>query len=204
MIKRPERTASGVAKRFGLLGLIATALVALLGFLAPAASASPTFHPQTRIAAIEHPAGHLVGPHETVLPGSGRPRAPSYDRSATGSSVAAEGGAVNTGDVSVYTSTNAAGDVNYVGITNDIERRAAEQLASKGIDINAIEGLTNLSRTDARAVEQVLIEDNGGPGGQLLNRINSIALSNPIYEQSIQRGCAILATIGYAATNVCG
>ena len=49
------------------------------------------------------------------------------------------------------------------------------------------------------------LEENGGPaGGQLLNKINSIARSNPIYEQSIQRGCAILATIRYAAPNVCG
>lgn len=83
--------------------------------------------------------------------------------------------------MSDYTSTNSAGDVNYVGITNNIERRAAEQLASKGISINPIDGLENLSRSDARAVEQVLIEENGGPGGgQLLNKINSIARSNPV------------------------
>ena len=91
MIKRPERTASGVAKRFGLLALIATVLVALLGFLAPTASASPTFHPQTRVAAIEQPTGQLVAPHSLVLAVQGRERAPNYDRSATGSSVAAEG-----------------------------------------------------------------------------------------------------------------
>ena len=92
MIKRPERTASGVAKRFGLLALIATVLVALLGFLAPTASASPTFHPQTRVAAIEQPTGQLVAPHSLVLAVQGRERAPNYDRSATGSSVAAEEG----------------------------------------------------------------------------------------------------------------
>jgi len=90
VIKRPERTASGVAKRFGLLALIATVLVALLGFLAPTASASPTFHPQTRVAAIEQPTGQLVAPHSLVLAVQGRERAPNYDRSATGSSVAAE------------------------------------------------------------------------------------------------------------------
>jgi RHS repeat-associated protein len=108
------------------------------------------------------------------------------------------------GGISVYTSVNAAGDVNYVGITNDIARRAAEQFAGKGITIRAILGLTDLSRSDARAVEQVLIEEYGGPsGGQLLNKINSIAKTNPIYAQSIQRGCAILAGIGYPAPNVC-
>ena len=110
---------------------------------------------------------------------------------------AGDAATINTGDVSVYTSANDAGDVNYVGITNNIERRAAEQLASKGIDINPIDGLENLSRADARAVEQVLIEDNGGPGGQLLNKINSIATSNPAYGPSIQRGCEILAAVGY-------
>jgi RHS repeat-associated protein len=112
--------------------------------------------------------------------------------------------AINTGDVAVYISTNAAGDVNYVGITNNVARRAAEQLAQKAIYINEIPGLTNLSRADARAVEQVLLEDNGGPGGgQLLNKINSIARTNPIYAQSIRRGCYILSVVGYAAPNVC-
>jgi predicted GIY-YIG superfamily endonuclease len=124
------------------------------------------------------------------------------DAVATGELESAEGG-INTGDVAVYTSSN-DGDVNYVGITNNLERRAAEQLSEKGIEIDAIEGLTNLSRVDARAVEQVLIEEYGGPGNQLLNKINSIAQNNAIYEQSIQRGCTILTTIGYAAPNVCG
>jgi hypothetical protein len=72
-------------------------VVAILGLLAPASSASPVIHPQTRVAAIEKLAGQLVGPSETIVPGGSRPRAPSYDQSATGSSVAAEGGAV--GDV---------------------------------------------------------------------------------------------------------
>jgi hypothetical protein len=93
MRKRPERIVGDVARRLGLLGLIATVLVALLGVLAPAASASPTFHPQTRVAAIEQPTGQVVGPHDSVLADQGRPRAPNYDQSATGSSVAAEGGA---------------------------------------------------------------------------------------------------------------
>ena len=118
--------------------------------------------------------------------------------------VAAEG-AINTGDVAVYISTDAADYVDYVGITNNIERRAAEQLGGKGIEINPIAGLENLSRLDARSVEQVLIEEYGGPrGGQLLNQINSIATSNPIYAQSIKRGCALLAAVGYAAPGVCG
>jgi hypothetical protein len=119
VIKRPERTASGVAKRFGLLALIATVLVALLGFLAPTASASPTFHPQTRVAAIEQPTGQLVAPHSLVLAVQGRERAPNYDRSATGSSVAAEGDTVSVfhGSLDEATSIQANGLATDQGTT---------------------------------------------------------------------------------------
>ena len=117
---------------------------------------------------------------------------------------AAKAEAINTGDVSVYTSTNSAGATDYVGTTNNPVRRAAAQFADKGIDINVIPGLENLSRADALGRAE-LIEESGGPGrGPLRNKINSISASNPIYDQSIQRGCAILATVGFPAPNVCG
>ncbi|GAB7129744.1 hypothetical protein JCM19000A_42520 [Silvimonas sp. JCM 19000] len=114
-----------------------------------------------------------------------------------GCSVAAKG--VATGGNLVYRSVNAAGDVNYVGITNNLERRAAEQLSSKGIAIDAIPGLGNLSRADARAVEQVLIENYGlsKNGGTLINKINSISESNPAYAGSLQRGADLLKQVGY-------
>lgn len=88
-----EHSLSGVAKRLGLITLLAGILVALLGLLAPPASASSLLHPETRVAAIAEPNGQLVGPHADVLAVQGRERAPNYDSSATGSSVAAEGGA---------------------------------------------------------------------------------------------------------------
>lgn len=47
----------------------------------------------------------------------------------------------------------------YVGITNNVARRAAEHLATKGINIEPL--MQGLSRSDARAVEQVLILING-------------------------------------------
>ena len=86
------------------------------------------------------------------------------------------------------------GVTKYVGITNNLERRAAEHLASKGIRIKLIPGLTNLERKDARAVEQVLIEHFGmtKDGGTLINKINSIAKNNPIYEESMKRGAELL------------
>ena len=109
-------------------------------------------------------------------------------------------GAVNsttasTVGVTVYRSINAAGDVQYVGITNNLARRITEH-ASR-FDIQPI--ITGLSRAEARAVEQALIEHHGliRNGGTLLNRINSIARTNPIYEQAINRGSEILRNTGY-------
>jgi hypothetical protein len=105
---------------------------------------------------------------------------------------------VNTGVNKVFQSIDVSGNVHYVGITNNLERRAAEQLRQKGIEIDAIPGLQNLSRFDAKAVEQVLIDTFGlgKNGGTLLNKINTIATSNPTYTQAIARGRDILKIIG--------
>jgi RHS repeat-associated protein len=102
-----------------------------------------------------------------------------------------------TGNNVVYISKNAAGEVQYVGITNDIARRAAEHLIKKGIRIRELMG--NLSRYDARAIEQALIEIHGlsKSGGTLINKINSIAKINPIYAKALQRGYDLLKSIGY-------
>jgi hypothetical protein len=101
------------------------------------------------------------------------------------------------GSMTVYRSLNAAGDVQYVGITNNLARRAAEHLRGSGIQIEKLMG--GLSRTDARAVEQALIEVHGlgRNGGTLLNRINSIARSNPAYADQLRRGYELLQTVGY-------
>ena len=92
---------------------------------------------------------------------------------------------------------SAAGEVQYVGITNNLARRAAEHLSSSGIQIEKLMG--GLSRTDARAVEQALIEIHGlgRNGATLLNRINSIATSNPAYAGQLQRGYELLQSVGY-------
>ena len=97
----------------------------------------------------------------------------------------------------VYISKNANGVVDYAGITNNLARRAAEQLSSKGIRIQKLMG--GLSRSDARAVEQALIEIHGlgKNGGTLLNKINSISPKNPVYGQQLQRGYDLLKSIGY-------
>jgi hypothetical protein len=90
MTELPESSLTGAGKRLALVALLAGILVALLGILAPPASASPILHTQTRVAAITEPNSQLVGPSATVAAVQGRERAPDYDRNATGSSVAAE------------------------------------------------------------------------------------------------------------------
>ena len=59
--------------------------------------------------------------------------------------------------------------------------------------------MQGLTRTDARAVEQVLIEIHGlgKNGGTLLNKINSISPTNPAYGGQLLRGYDLLKTIGY-------
>jgi len=98
---------------------------------------------------------------------------------------------------SVYRSVNPQGQVQYVGITNDVARRAVEQLRQNGFEIDKLLG--NLSREDARAVEQALIEIHGlgKNGGTLLNRINSIARTRPDFAALLRRGQELLDSIGY-------
>jgi hypothetical protein len=106
----------------------------------------------------------------------------------------------NAGDAAtaVYRSIDpATGAVQYVGITNDLARRQAEHLRHSGFAIEPL--MTGLSRSDARAVEQALIEVHGlgKNGGTLLNRINSIARTNPTYASQLARGQELLRSIGY-------
>ena len=87
------------------------------------------------------------------------------------------------------------GVTKFVGITNNLSRRAIEHLSKTGWVIERIPGLENLSRFDARAVEQFLIEQYGL--SNLFNKINSIAQANPIYENAIQRAGEILRNISF-------
>lgn len=101
------------------------------------------------------------------------------------------------GGHSVYRSLNSTKQVQYVGITNEVARRYAEHLRQSGFRIQKLLG--GLSRDDARAVEQALIEMHGlaKNGGTLLNRINGISRSNPRYAAMVRRGRELLESIGY-------
>lgn len=93
------------------------------------------------------------------------------------------------------------GVTRYVGITDDILKRGQAHLRQKGITIDDIAGLQNLSREDARAVEQTLINYHGlgKDGGTLINKINSIsATRQPTkYEQALIRGSQLLKNAEY-------
>ncbi len=102
--------------------------------------------------------------------------------------------------ITVYQSVNPkTGDVQYIGITNNVERRRLEHLRSKGIEIQPLSNISPLSKADSKAVEQYLIEMHGleKNGGTLTNRINSIAKTNPVKAQAIIRGAEILKDAGY-------
>jgi hypothetical protein len=103
---------------------------------------------------------------------------------------------VKDAPTTVYRSVNkATGKVEYVGITNDLARREVEHMRQRGLPID--EFMVGLSRSDAIAVEQALIEMHGlgKNGGTLLNKINSIAKTNPTYAQQVKRGYDLLESM---------
>ncbi len=92
------------------------------------------------------------------------------------------------GTTSVYTIVK-DGKTVYAGITNNLARRAAEH----GAELTKIAG--GLTRTEARGVEQALIEHHGLEN--LTNKINSIARSSDVYEEAVQFGRRLLQSTGY-------
>ena len=58
---------------------------------------------------------------------------------------------------------------------------------------------SGLTRQEARGVEQALIEKHGlaKAGGTLVNKINSIAATNPIYKEAVAFGRQLLQSLNY-------
>jgi RHS repeat-associated protein len=115
------------------------------------------------------------------------------------------------GNYSVYLSRNKIGVVKYVGITErELPIREAEHQETKGTDftIEQIPGLQGLSKNQARAIEQALIEIYGRKNptnkfpfdiaGQLLNRYNSIDPNRGgYYEAWLEYARTKLQAIGF-------
>ena len=96
---------------------------------------------------------------------------------------------------SVYISRLEDGTVNYVGRTNSIARRTVEH-ANAGRGVAPQEVAKKLTLRQARGLEQALINKYGmiKNGGTLINRINSIAASNPIYSEAVAWGNRYILT----------
>ena len=103
-------------------------------------------------------------------------------------------GGISTGGYTVYRYVE-SGAVKYIGQTNNFMQRAQYHLKKSGWRIEPIRHLEQLSKFDARAVEQVLIEHYGLRN--LYNVISSISSTNPIYGEAIRRGREILTLIGF-------
>ncbi|MGH9169521.1 MAG: hypothetical protein ACRD0Z_01375 [Acidimicrobiales bacterium] len=161
MSRQPAIKPRTAAKRLALVALVTGLLVAILALLVPPSSASPFLRPQTRVAAIATPESQVVGLNETVLPGGSRPRAPSCDRSATGSSVAAEGG-VNIEDANFAQTTaseafhpegNYAGQT-ITGMANELSSGALSP-ADVPVQVAVVDGNTLILNTrSALALEE--------------------------------------------------
>ncbi len=104
-------------------------------------------------------------------------------------------GISNGGGHSVYQSFDANGVVQYVGRTNNFDRRKYEHFRDKGIMIDKIDGLTDLSYEDARGVEQALIERYGLDN--LMNQRNGVSPNAKNYDDLVSRGNTILDIIGF-------
>jgi hypothetical protein len=94
--------------------------------------------------------------------------------------------------VSVYRIVE-SGETTYVGITSNLARRSVEH----GAKLDEI--ASGLTRTEARGVEQALIEVHGlaKNGGSLTNKINSISRTNAIYDGAVAFGRQLIQYITY-------
>lgn len=87
----------------------------------------------------------------------------------------------------------------YVGITNDFERRLAQHArAGRSFVPQPIPGASGLSRGEARAIEQACILQGGlaSGGGSLQNRINSIDPKLGYTTAAVDFGLARLKKVG--------
>ena len=115
----------------------------------------------------------------------------------SGTIAALRGGTVllgSGGGITPYIGINLLTGETYIGITNNIIRRGVEHLHNN-IAITPVSSLLkNLSRYEAKAVEQALINRTGL--GNLLNKINSISPGSAGYSAAIQLGEGLLKAAG--------
>jgi hypothetical protein len=107
-------------------------------------------------------------------------------------------------DYFVYQYASSTG-VEYVGITNDPERRGEEHQGSGKPGPMKKLNTTPMTKDDARCIEQALIVKYGRVkdrkdkplGGKLQNKINSISPNKKNYAERVQKGVELLKKINY-------
>ena len=103
-------------------------------------------------------------------------------------------------NATVYRSVNRkTGEVEYVGATRNFPLRRYYWARIRGYDVQRLNRLGDLTWSEARGVEQVLIEHHGLGrfGGTLANRIFSIGIRNPRYAELLRVGRDLLRSINY-------
>jgi hypothetical protein len=166
---------------------------------APVAETAPAVKPSpppetTTTTRIKGPTGETVA---TVTKRAGTTTTTRVKPAPT-QTTAPVNNSANSSTTTVYRSVNpATKQVQYVGISDQLARRRLEHMRERGFDVERVVG--SLSRSDARAVEQALIELHGlgKNGGTLLNKINSIAKTNPELSKLLQRGYDLLKAANY-------
>jgi RHS repeat-associated protein len=101
-----------------------------------------------------------------------------------------------TATTDVYIGIRAGQEVNYAGISKNPAARAAQHRATGLLDDLRVITPTKLTRAQARAVEQALIERFKASGASYLNKINSISPQKPYYNQAVTWGNAWLQANG--------
>ena len=158
---------------------------------------APDANAQARVGAFELVATSLVGPASEATCGLHEGIGAAYDENASGYRFAAGGAAralpsaLRGGEATTHVYFGVRnGERVYVGITNDIARRAAEHGSRFRLQPITTSPVT---RGEARAIEQALINRN--PGFE--NIRNSISPNHSWYGEAVEWGEAWLRGAGY-------
>jgi hypothetical protein len=149
--ERPRRLHAAFRAAVALMAVVTVLVVGLAGLFASPASARTLTRPETRVAAFGLATGQIVGAHQPILAGQRRARAPSYDRTAVGSCVAAE----TEGGVSVAAGDGASsGPASVVRMVSGDESQADlfDELKARTFETGQEHALVTLSSGDQAIV----------------------------------------------------
>ncbi|MDP9074422.1 MAG: Hint domain-containing protein [Actinomycetota bacterium] len=151
--ERPRRLPAAFRAVVALVAAVTVIVVGLAGLFVSPASAQPLTGPGNAVGVFGYAGGQVVGAHQPVLAGQRRARAPSYDRVAVGSCVAAETEPALANDVAQACSANS-----FTAATPVLLASGTETAISKikiGDKVLATDPQTN--QTAARPVTGIIV-----------------------------------------------